>query len=199
VPLPIQCQMGMRAVILDGSVQDEMAPAREAAGAYLGERGYQVEIIKLREKEIGDCLGCFGCWVKTPGECVVKDDGLAVVRSYVLADVQVLLSPITFGGYSYHLKKVLDRSICRDLPFFQVIGGEMHHPIRYQKDRRTVFIGRLPRRDRDSQAVFLALVERNTHNFRPKGWSSALVFGDENADLTNIAVREALIKAGVKE
>ena len=36
--------------------------------------GAEVEIVNLREKKINNCIGCFTCWTKTPGECLHKDD-----------------------------------------------------------------------------------------------------------------------------
>ena len=32
-----------------------------------------VSTYRLRDLKVADCLGCFGCWVKTPGQCVIDD------------------------------------------------------------------------------------------------------------------------------
>ncbi len=32
----------------------------------------EVTIFTLRDRDLKYCRGCWGCWVKTPGECVVK-------------------------------------------------------------------------------------------------------------------------------
>jgi multimeric flavodoxin WrbA len=184
-------------VLLDGSIQDEMRSAREAAAAFLRAKGYQVEVIDLKEKEIADCTGCFGCWTRTPGQCVIPDDAVKVAYEFSTSDLVVFLTPVTFGGYSYHLKKALDRSICSHLPFFRRVHGEVHHVRRYEIAQRLVMIGLLPGRDEEAQKVFAQLVERNSFNMQPVGWSSALVFLNERPELSAIAVKEALTKAGV--
>ena len=77
------------------------------------------------------CIGCFGCWLKTPGTCVIKDgfqdlgQRLSQVREFIL------ISRATFGSYSSAVKNVLDRSISYVLPFFEIRNGEMHHGERY--------------------------------------------------------------------
>ena len=34
--------------------------------------------IDLSQLHIANCVGCFGCWVKTPGKCVIRDDAVRV-------------------------------------------------------------------------------------------------------------------------
>ena len=36
--------------------------------------GAAVETLYLRNYKINHCLGCYGCWLQTPGRCVQKDD-----------------------------------------------------------------------------------------------------------------------------
>ncbi len=38
------------------------------------EAGAEVQVVNLREKKIKNCIGCFTCWTKTPGQCIHKDD-----------------------------------------------------------------------------------------------------------------------------
>ena len=91
------------------------------------------------------CIGCFGCWLKTPGTCVIKDGfenmgkGLSEVSEFVL------ISKATFGSYSSAVKNVLDRSISYVLPFFEIRNGEMHHGERYFNDLKisVVFYGHM--------------------------------------------------------
>lgn len=34
------------------------------------EAGAAVEVVNLHEKKIRNCIGCFTCWTKTPGQCI---------------------------------------------------------------------------------------------------------------------------------
>lgn len=82
---------------------------------------------------IRPCIGCFGCWVKTPGQCVIRDGygdmGAAIAR----ADEVVLISRLCYGGFSPFVKNVLDRSIPYIHPDFILKNGEMHHKSRYDR------------------------------------------------------------------
>lgn len=76
------------------------------------------------------CQGCFGCWMKTPGVCVLKDRlqhiGTVIAHSREL----ILVSRCCYGGFSPEVKRVLDRSISQSLPFFTYRGGRIHHILR---------------------------------------------------------------------
>ena len=81
---------------------------------------------------VNHCMGCFGCWIKTPAKCVIKDR-CDVMTSYIpKCDELVVISPILYGGYSDNIKAVLDRSIGYILPYFRIVNGEMHHKMRYE-------------------------------------------------------------------
>src|SRR4030066_1317103 len=101
----------MKALVLDGSREGSSLPpgAVQVMTAAFTERVDDCELVKLRELDIGPCAGCFGCWTRTPGECVVRDSAHDVPRSYVGSDIVVYATPVTFGGDSFHLKKKLDR------------------------------------------------------------------------------------------
>lgn len=82
------------------------------------------------------CIGCFGCWVKTPGKCVIKDR-CSIMPSYIAQSEEIIIiSPILYGGYSQNIKAVMDRSIGYVLPFFEIVNGEMNHKMRYKNPFR---------------------------------------------------------------
>lgn len=80
------------------------------------------------------CIGCFGCWLKTPGTCVIKDKFQHMGELLSVVDELIIVTKATFGSYSSSVKNVLDRSISYVQPFFEKRNGEMHHKERYHKN-----------------------------------------------------------------
>ena len=72
-----------------------------------------VTIISLKDKKIAHCVGCFKCWIKTPGECIMNDDARDIAKQIINSDIIICLSPVTFGGYNSEIKKVFDKIIPR--------------------------------------------------------------------------------------
>lgn len=77
------------------------------------------------------CIGCFSCWIKTPGRCVLPDRCGVVPSMVAASDEMRIVSRLVYGGFSQDVKAVLDRSIGYILPYFRIIHGEMHHTMRY--------------------------------------------------------------------
>lgn len=83
---------------------------------------------------IRNCIGCFGCWIKTPGRCVLKDgyDNMGELLSQ--ANSVLIISKCYYGCYSPFIKNILDRSIPYLLPFFRIKNKETHHQKRYKNN-----------------------------------------------------------------
>ena len=108
---------------------------------YLAERGLQTEEIALDREDLAFCMGCFGCWIKTPGECVIKDLAAQINEKYVNSDVVIYLCPVVFGQCSANMKNALDRWLPNVLPFFEKRpNGTTIHPTRYDNYPRQIMI-----------------------------------------------------------
>jgi len=83
------------------------------------------------DKKISHCVGCFGCWIKTPGRCVINDDYMTMGEELAKCDELIFISRCTYGGLSPFVKNVFDRSIGYNSPNFEMVNGEMHHKRRY--------------------------------------------------------------------
>ena len=75
------------------------------------ESGHEVEKIRVAEKKIGYCRGCYAC--KDTGICAIRDDMAEVLQKMIDADVLVLASPVYFYSSDAQLKAVIDRTVAR--------------------------------------------------------------------------------------
>ncbi|MCL2235595.1 MAG: flavodoxin family protein [Defluviitaleaceae bacterium] len=103
----------------------------------IDQNGIDVDLSKYTlfqmSERVKPCVGCFGCWIKTPGKCVIKDGDNVFLELMPKVDKVMVISKLTFGGFSPDIKGVFDRSIGFILPFFETVSGEMHHKQRYEK------------------------------------------------------------------
>ena len=166
----------MKALILNGGTEadPEMEAAHQIVRQELSRAGWDAREFFLRNIAMANCQGCFGCWVKTPGTCVIPDDGREVAASMIRSDMVVLLTPVTLGGYSSILKKAMDRIIPLLSPFFVKIHGEVHHKRRYERYPDLFGVGLMQQEDTESREIFSKLVERNARNFYCRGYSLAI-------------------------
>ncbi|MDO8056139.1 MAG: flavodoxin family protein [Candidatus Hermodarchaeota archaeon] len=105
------------------------------------EAGAEVDQVLVHDLDIKPCLGCFACWVKTPGQCVQKDDMSELLVKRQTADAIVLATPVYVDGMTSTLKVVLDRSIPAVHPFFEVRDDHCRHPPRSdQKPIKVVLV-----------------------------------------------------------
>ena len=81
---------------------------------------------------IQHCLGCFGCWIKTPGECVIHDGYEKMGVDLSKCTELILISKCYYGSVSPFVKTVQDRGISYIHPNFVIRKGEMHHKRRYK-------------------------------------------------------------------
>ena len=76
--------------------------------------GHKAEKIRVAEKEVAPCSGCYYCNAHA-GACVHKDDMADILQKMIDADVIVLASPVYFYSISAQLKAVIDRTVARGL------------------------------------------------------------------------------------
>jgi len=166
----------MNVLVLDGShAGDPVAPRVVHA---LRSHCPDVEVITLRQQNIGNCAGDFFCWVRSPGMCNVDDDNRVIASKVARSDLLVYLTPVTFGGYSSALKRMVDHLIQNISPFFTTIHGEVHHQRRYPTSPNLLVVGWLPEPDPRAEAVFRHLVARNALNLYAATAVCAVLTGD---------------------
>ncbi len=191
----------MKAVILNGSGKEdeELESIYNIIVNELIGIEWEIESFILRDLKIAYCLGCFECWVKTPGVCRLNDDGREIARQFIQSDLSILFTPVTFGGYSAELKKALDRIICLILPFFMKTHGEIHHKPRYERYPRLMVVGVLPQADEESERIFKTLVNRNALNLNPPAHVGGIVLSSQDVEEIRTEIQSFLAAVGVMQ
>ena len=73
------------------------------------ESGNTVTEVVLKDKTIGDCMGCGACQ-GNGGICVQKDDMTEIYEAMKSADVIALASPVYFYTWTSLMKRMIDRT-----------------------------------------------------------------------------------------
>jgi multimeric flavodoxin WrbA len=173
-----------KVVVLDGCglADRDLAAPLDALLDVLRQDGSQIEIFRLHEMKLAHCLGCFNCWIKTPGMCVENDAGRQIAKAVIQSDTTVFYTPVTFGGYSPDLKKMLDHFVQIISPYFLMDHGEVHHLERYQRRPRLLMVGVQRDPDGHEALIFRTLAGRNAINFRPPGYAAEVVVATDSAE-----------------
>ena len=86
------------------------------------EAGHEVEKIRLAEKKVGYCTGCYAC--QKLHKCVQQDDANELVEKMLSADSIVLATPVYFYSMDAQLKALIDRTVSRWDDFGRFKGTE---------------------------------------------------------------------------
>ena len=186
-----------KVVILDGSgaSDEDLTPILRLLEDVHRADGAEVETFPLRKMKLAHCLGCFGCWLKTPGMCVEDDTGRQVAKAAIQSDTLVLYTPVTFGGYSPDLKKMLDHFIQLTSPFFEMDHGEVHHPPRYARRPRLIVVGVQTKPDAHEAHVFKTLAGRNAINLHPPAFAAEVVVSTDSSEFNRQRFERLLVRS----
>ena len=133
-----------------------------------------IKYIDLSSIKIANCVGCFGCWTKTPGKCVIRDDATKVYPYIAESSSVIYVSHIKYGGYYSVMKTMIERAIPIQQAFIRIHRGETHHVQRNvaTKDATIIAYGDT---DRAEQEIFRQLVERNARNMNIRKYKIVFV------------------------
>ncbi len=106
----------------------------------LQESGAEVEYIKLKDKKINPCSGCYECWTRTPGECIYKDDMTELRQKIRKADLVIFSSPLYIFNVTGIMKNFLDRLLPNIKPYMLIKDGQTMHPHRFEEDNEQGFV-----------------------------------------------------------
>jgi multimeric flavodoxin WrbA len=124
----------MKITILNGNQEPS------SFDSYLGQlelaletSGHAVIRLDLRDLPLRYCIGCWDCWVKTPGQCITQDASVEMDQAVINSDFVLWAAPLKMGFPSHLLKMAMDKHIPLIHPYMEVAYGEAHHLRRYSK------------------------------------------------------------------
>lgn len=133
-----------------------------------------IKYIDLSSMKIANCVGCLGCWTKTPGKCVIRDDATKVYPYIAECSSVIYVSHIKYGGYDSVMKTMIERAIPIQQAFIRIHRGETHHVQRNVATKEATIIA-YGDTDRAEQEIFRQLVERNARNMNIRKYKIVFV------------------------
>ena len=80
----------MKVLVLNGSPKGERSNTYRLTGAFLDGlcqvQQAEVEVLEVGKLHLLPCRGCFACWSKTPGKCVLQDDMAGVIEKLLRSE-----------------------------------------------------------------------------------------------------------------
>lgn len=179
-------------IISDADYQTEtFTQLHRLVQAQLKEKGFEIRQKSIGRDDLAFCMGCFGCWVKTPGECVIKDAMAELNNTSMNSDVVVYLSPVIFGQFSANIKNAIDRWLPNMLPLFvRRPDGSTIHPPRYRTYPRQFIIGYGDSVSGEEASLFVDITEKHRRNV------TALVFQGNARQIADVFAERKLIRVG---
>lgn len=145
-----------------------------------------LKIITLGDKSINACIGCWSCWLKTPGKCVMKDQMTESYRDYINSDSVILLMDTAQGFVNHHAKAFFDRTIPHYNPYIEIVDGECHHVARYKKYPDLVFYFNTKGLTSQEEQVIEDYLYRTAYHFQSKAFRI-----DDNFQMLQLKSRKA--------
>lgn len=109
----------MKVLVLNGSPKGEKSNTLNITKAFLD--GFspdtEIEYITVKKETIKPCMGCFSCWSRTPGKCIIKDDMQKIYEKINSADIIIESFPLYFFGMPSQMKALTDRCLPYMLPY----------------------------------------------------------------------------------
>ncbi len=159
----------------------QVALCAEAIHEKLIEHGANAVHLTLNEDGIKPCLGCGGCETKSYKRCVFRDDGDRILPYIAQSDTLVIVTPLTYGGYSYQTKLIVDKL---------ALLGDMHYYVRNKELVKGIepgkyFVIGISEDCGEAEANAFAFLVRETH--RITGWHGKAIITPPACDAEEIA------------
>jgi multimeric flavodoxin WrbA/putative sterol carrier protein len=109
----------------------------------------------IASMDIRPCIGCYRCWITSPGKCFYKDDMVTLQEDLLNADIIVCATPLNSFSVSSSLKALLDRTLPLTMPSFELsspvgdfeasplgaVRNRLRFPEKWPKKIATIVVG----------------------------------------------------------
>jgi multimeric flavodoxin WrbA len=135
-----------RVLALNGSPRGGAGATSKLLGPLLAgmrDAGAETELIRVRDLKLEPCIGCYSCWVQTPGRCIHLDGMESALEAWSRADLVVIGTPVYHGSMTGMMKTFLDRLLPRYEPWLVPsphVEGASGHPARGSEPSRMVLV-----------------------------------------------------------
>ncbi|MCM1055265.1 MAG: flavodoxin family protein [Bacteroides sp.] len=120
----------MKILLINGSPRVEKSNTLNISRAFIsGFSDCETEEIALSKLSVAPCKGCFSCWGRTAGSCVIKDDMDMLRLKILLSDIIVESFPLYFFGMPSQMKAMTDRCLPMMLPYGGGVGANGGKPL----------------------------------------------------------------------
>jgi len=147
-----------------------------------------LKIVRLEDQSITACIGCWNCWVKTPGICAMKDQMAEYYPDYVNSDTVILIMDTAQGFISHQAKAFFDRTIPQYHPYIEIVDGECHHVARYKDYPDMVFYYDTEGLANQEEQVIEDYLYRTAYHFKSKAYR---IVKDGSIQLRSLESRKA--------
>jgi multimeric flavodoxin WrbA len=154
-----------------------------------------LKVVRFKDKPITACTGCWSCWLKTPGRCVMKDQMSEIYPEYVNSDTVILLMSTAQGFINHQAKAFLDRTIPHYHPYIELVGGECHHVARYERYPDMVFHIDTEGLSKQEEQVIEDYLYRTAYHYKSKPFR---IVDDGGLTLRLLEAREAKSQTEVR-
>ncbi|RNC63187.1 MAG: hypothetical protein AWM53_01573 [Candidatus Dichloromethanomonas elyunquensis] len=180
-------------IISDKEYQTEaFHQLNQLVNSFLIRKGFSLTETQIDRRDPAFCMGCFGCWVKKPGECVIDDKMGQINQIFMNSELTLYLSPVVFGQFSANIKNTLDRWIPNILPFFETRpDGSTMHPARYSSYPKQIIIGYGEELSDDETSLFLDITMKHRRKVE------VLLYQGDDMEITETLSEIELRKVGV--
>ena len=129
-----------------------------------------LKVVRLGDQSIRACIGCWHCWLKTPGRCVMKDQMVECYSDYVNSDTVILLLSTAQGFINHQAKAFFDRTIPLYHPYIEIVDEECHHVARYKRYPDLVFFYDTESLTKHEEQVVEDYLYRTAHHFKSRAY-----------------------------